>query len=64
MIKWSDVFLVFEKYDMNKIDVYAEHDVIYVCCTPSEITDGEDLAILEDFGFNYNEDVESFEKYV
>ena len=60
MDKLIEALQIFRKYDNPSHPTHCEHDILYVCISPSLVSD-EDKAKLKELGFS--EDDENFSSY-
>lgn len=47
---------IFSKYTESEHPTHCEHDILYVCVNPEEVS-SEDLDTLEELSFTANEDL-------
>jgi hypothetical protein len=62
-VRWSDIFILLERYGLGRYYIYAEHDVIYIDL-PRQAFNDADWAALEEFGFIENTEMGFVEIYV
>ena len=55
MKKWSELFLILEKYGLERYDIEAEHDVVYLGVDWNVIS-LEDRLWLDDFGVHLEDE--------
>lgn len=57
-----EALTIFKKYGSPYAPTHCEHDVLYVCVDPSQVSD-VDKKKLDALGFDVNEDLDNFQSF-